>query len=660
MFVSNLKPVLITNLRPAYLVCLLALSLLLFSFASHAKELISSDETTVSLDSTFSTGLAVRMSNRDTDQIADPNFGGTDQTKMNDDNGNLNYDQGDIVSANAKVTHELFVDSGDIRLFARGFYFYDEAVVGGNTKRTPLPDRAKTVSGRNVQLLDLYMDTDFEIAGRPATLRIGNQVMNWGESLFIRNGLNSINPVDVSKIRIAGAEVRDALQPLPAFNIKMDINDEWSAEGFYLADFRNTEIEPSGTFFSTNDYVSPGGSVVHLTAFAGTDTNFDDCNLSPSLDLFRNLPLASAVATTTSGIPVNDPRFNAAVVAAVTGWSLAGICSNITRSPDREPDNQNQFGFALRGFLPQLNYAELGVYFANIHSRLPLISAVTGTQDSITFSGSDPYVLSQGQPVLNPRSTGVLTGSYAGSTRYFREFPENIKMFGMSINSNFGSTGWSLQGELVYRIDQPLQLDDDQILTYGLSPLERLRTGSGAPTSFIFVPGTFSSNNNISTTPADFGQTITGWRRKNVIQAQLAAVKSFGPSTFGDSSVFLIEFGTTQVMSLEDKNTLRYEGVGNTGADKSSWGYRLIAQTTRNNALGAISLTPRIALSHDVEGTAPAPVQNFKEGRKIITLSVNGSYLDKWRGSLSYTNSFGNNHNENDRDFLSFSISRSF
>ena len=659
MFVSNLKPVLITNFRPAYLVCLLGLSLLFFSFASHAKELISSDETTVSLDSTFSTGLAVRVSKRDSDQIADPNFGGTDLTKMNDDNGNLNYDRGDIVSANAKVTHELFVDSGDIRLFARGFYFYDDAVVGGTTKRTPLPDRAKTVSGRNVQLLDLYMDTDFEIAGRPATLRIGNQVMNWGESLFIRNGLNSINPVDVSKIRIAGAEIRDALQPLPAFNVKMDINDEWSAEGFYLADFRNTEIEPSGTFFSTNDYVSPGGSVVHITQFAGTDTNYDDCNLNSALLPLRGVPLNQAILFArnllTQLVPNPTPEQIQAVVQTTTaGWAVASVCSNVQRIPDRQPNNQNQFGFALRGFLPQLNYAEVGVYFANIHSRLPLISAIAGTEDSITFTGSDPYT-STG---IDESSTGVLTGNFAASTKFFREFPEDIGLFGLSMNSEIGSTGWSLQGELVYRIDQPLQLDDDQIFTYGLSALKGLRTGSGAPTSFIFHPSLYA--NNISDAPAQFGETITGWRRKNVIQAQIAAVKSFGPSTLGDSSVLLIEFGTTQVMSMEKKSNLRYEGVGNTGADKSSWGYRLIAQTTRNNALGAISLTPRIALSHDVEGTAPAPVQNFKEGRKVITLSVDGSYLDKWRGSLSYTNSFGNNHNENDRDFLSFSISRSF
>jgi len=35
-------------------------------------------------------------------------------------------------------------------------------------------------------------------------------VVSWGESTFIQGGMNVINPVDVSKLRVAGAELKEA------------------------------------------------------------------------------------------------------------------------------------------------------------------------------------------------------------------------------------------------------------------------------------------------------------------------------------------------------------------------------------------------------------------------------------------------------------------
>jgi hypothetical protein len=68
------------------------------------------------------------------------------------------------------------------------------------------------------------------------------------------------------------------------------------------------------------------------------------------------------------------------------------------------------------------------------------------------------------------------------------------------------------------------------------------------------------------------------------------------------------------------------------------------------------------AWAHDVEGTTPTPISNFVEGRKAMTLSINGTYLEMLRASISYTMYFGaGQHNLlHDRDFLSISTSLSF
>ncbi len=59
----------------------------------------------------------------------------------------------------------------------------------------------------------------------------------------------------------------------------------------------------------------------------------------------------------------------------------------VPRGPTIEPDDQGQYGVALKWFLPDFNQGtEFGFYFVNYHSKLPLISGRTGTQAGIANS----------------------------------------------------------------------------------------------------------------------------------------------------------------------------------------------------------------------------------------------------------------------------------
>ena len=128
----------------------------------------------------------------------------------------------------------------------------------------PCPRSARKRAGYDLNLLDAYVTGNFDVGGIPLSVRVGDQVINWGESVFIRNGLNSINPVDSSKVRVAGAEVRDVLEPVTAANIRLGLTDNLSLESFYQLRWVHTELEPAGTFFSTSDSASPGADTVHI------------------------------------------------------------------------------------------------------------------------------------------------------------------------------------------------------------------------------------------------------------------------------------------------------------------------------------------------------------------------------------------------------------
>ena len=176
----------------------------------------------------------------------------------NSDDGNLNYARG-LVSNTSSLTTELELTSGNLDLFVRMHGFVDFENLNGVRETTPLSDEAKDVAAQGFRLLDFYASGAFDPGGVPLDLRVGNQVLNWGESTFVPNGINVINPFDVSRLRTPGSELRDALLPVPMVYAAVEPVPDLSVEGFYQFGWEKTEIDPVGTYFSSNDYVGAGG-----------------------------------------------------------------------------------------------------------------------------------------------------------------------------------------------------------------------------------------------------------------------------------------------------------------------------------------------------------------------------------------------------------------
>ena len=89
-----------------------------------------------------------------------------------------------------------------------------------------------------------------------------------------------------------------------------------------------------------------------------------------------------------------------------------------------------------------------------------------------------------------------------------------------------------------------------------------------------------------------------------------------------------------------------------------------LATVSYNNALGtSLTVSPSVALAHDLVGYAPGPITaGYIKGVKRLSLGVSADYQSKIRTSLSYTNSFGGGteNTRGDRDFISASIRYSF
>jgi hypothetical protein len=180
---------------------------------------------------------------------------------VNSDDGNLNYgSSGDLISNAAKITSELDVSWRNYGAFMRATAFYDFE----NADSDFLSQRAQDLVGSDIRVLDAYGYGDHNIGERTFNWRLGWQVVSWGESTFIQGGINVINPVDVAKLRVAGAELKEAFRGIPIVSGNYDLTDSVSVEALYIFQWQQTDPDPAGSFFATNDIATPGASYAML------------------------------------------------------------------------------------------------------------------------------------------------------------------------------------------------------------------------------------------------------------------------------------------------------------------------------------------------------------------------------------------------------------
>ena len=558
-------------------------------------------------------------------RVADPDkrligiAAGGSAFSVNGDDGIQNYEKGLFTNA-AKITSEFeFSYKQAVGGFVRGFAFYDFVNQNGDRARTPLADAAKDRVGARAEFRDAFLWWRFNAGGHAGEIRGGWQVINWGESTFIQGGINAINPVDVSVLRVPGAELRDALLPVGAVKFSIKPSANTSFEAFYQYAWEQTKIDPVGSYFSTSDLAGAGATKVMLG--------------------FGSVPDSVAVGHT----PL--PPTYSPVGTAVP-----------KRTEDIEASDDGQYGVAFRLFAPKLGDTEFGLYFLNYHSRLPLIGARTGT------------------------ASGLFAGNYAATADYFLIYPEDIKLYGASFNTQLARTGIALQGEVAYRQDVPLQADDVELLYAALSPLRLLPPlPQLAP---LIGLGTLLANTN-QLGAYGFSQQIDGWRRFNTTQVQITGTKAFSQILGADQVVLVGEGAWSTVHDLPDQSVLRLDGPGtytsgNTihqtagiqpGTEpasafptSSAWGYVLAGRFEYNNAFGAVSMVPRFSFAQDVSGISPGPGGSFLEGRKSLTLGLGFQYRINWEFDLSYTTFMGADRYNliNDRDFVAANIKYSF
>jgi hypothetical protein len=641
---------------------------------------------TGSLDTTLSYGTGWRLEDPDTGLAARMSYPALvadhHGTFINKNDGDGNFDNNSKPISNVfKITSDIELKYDKYGFYASGTAFYDTTIMDRTPNRASpnlypnssscnpqttsnpsacgFPSAIDDNSGRSGRVLAAYVYGNFDISGHALNVRAGEQVLSWGEALFLQNGINSANPVSLSALRLPGAAVKEALLPLPMLSASLGLTDNLTAEAFYEFDWGYSKPDDVGTFYSGDD------------AFAGQGAD----RILVDLD-------GSALGAPTAG--PGSPS-----VAQLYNLNKYGVASNILTNkhiPDIDARRDNQYGLAFRY---SLDKTELGIFFMNTNSHIPVAQAMTGQANGALVAGSaackTASQLLSGNPAapcitsLNATALsgglgapaqqavgGVNAANYIDTTSYQLLYPNDIHMIGLSFSSAVGD--FSFSGELAYRPNDVILAElGDNLVAYNALNAATLGNGGTA------TAGTVLNNGQ----PIKAGQIVKDWVQLETYNLDLVSIYNFGPMLGSDGMTGVVEYGASYIPQGEDHRyastasllnlqgaqyaATQPEGPSDNYLDKLSMGYRLVLTSTYNDVFAGVSLSPTIRFAHDFSGNSQR-TGNFQEGRKSATVGMSALYNQAFEVAVAY-NTFWGAGNSNllaDRDNVTASLKYSF
>jgi len=575
----------------------LALGLLTAAAPAMAGEKQINDDISLKWNLKASVGAISRMeSARKENLFAGDTPGGTSGSAVSDD-GNLNYDGGEVVSAVAKAVGDVNLQYRNYGLFVRAKGWYDyvqkekdvphgnfpNEFVGGEPLSDDGFDRNSKFQGATFQ--DVFVHGTFQVNEQPLKLKAGRQTLLWGRSLYSRGSLSALNAIDLAALHRPGAEYTEFLKPAGMVTADYQFTDRLSMKSFYQYEWRAANLDGCGTFFSTLDNTA-----------VGCDATFSSSVIIPNKTAFEN-----------------------------------GLY--IPRRDEKEPDDGGQYGLKFDYAFPK-SKAKVGAYFLNYHMRLPIYSVTK--EDS-------------------PLAQGITAGN---DIAYFYEYPEDIQVIGLTADKTFEGIG-NLAMNLSYLPDMPVQINTPDLTTSRV--LEANGVPAAAAQGFATVPQdtidyVYGSGNEV-TGFKEFDIQRAEFTFTTVIPKVLGAQKTIVSAQVG--SEFIQDLPDQEDMRFRRHTNFGVGDLGEDGyVTDFSWGYQLTLKSTYANAIGPVTLTPSLTLQHGVEGYSSDDA--LQEDQRSLGLGIGMGYK-KLSADLSYTTYNDASYSVvNDRDYLSLSTTYSF
>lgn len=561
-----------------------------------------------SLDSTFTTGIGVRAQDPSCSLVGDPttSCGGRANTAQwsAGDNGNLNYKKGDFFTAYLKGTHELLLKMPDgWKFMARGTWMHD--FKADDTDRTELSNSAKRQIVDNARLLDLWVSKDFAVGGQDARVRLGNQVINWGESLFAIGGINATNALDFQRLLVPGTQLKEAVLPAPMLSIASSLGKGLNFEAYYQFRWNKTLYAPVGGYWSVADYYGEGRESV---SFSGSNFNVTGRDQASLLGRRSYTAAQGDAAITANGdFPATVGR-------------------------DIKPGNGGQYGVSMH-WKPEGTTLDLGAYYLQYHDKTPVLNLVNGSTYRWEFlEERELYGLSANFPL----------GNWAlGWELSYR--PNDA----VSLSACYHAGGALDANTNLAAVRNCPQYEDNEKYQMHLTGMLQLTPGDhgavldlfGADTGFISLEGVVVQYPGVKANKRV---------RRNIDGVLVDQVPAAGYFIFLDRS-------------NPDAPIARGGGT------ETSWGYIVDANLNYDSSvIPGWQVIPGVTFVHAVKGDTPNFAVPYLEDAKAANFYVLFTQnAGQWQGGLNFATYFGGKSDParqyyKDRDFFGAFLSRNF
>lgn len=600
-----------------------SLAVTMVSAGAHAYDFtLADDSIKASLVTNLTAGGGVRTKNPSCSLTGDPNRYGCGASANVDqwgfgDMGDLNYRKGQAFTTYLSATSELLLTmpSEGLKFMARGTAYYD--FLADSTARTPLSSDAKAQLAQNAQILDLWGQKDFHIGDQGAHVRLGNQVINWGESVFASGGINATNSVDIQKLLIPGTQLKQALLPAPMVSFASGLGSGLSMEAYYQFQWNGNRYPPVGSYWSVANNFGRGAVAATVNSGNPNAGGVDAGTIAVATG-------ANSHDTNTIGT-INNGLINGAY--AGPPFNSVGVPASVALPKNTRP----QFGVKF-GYKPSWADVNLGFYYENYTDK---------------------------SPVLSTLANGTNQWSYL----------QNRQLFGVS--ANFALGDWAIGTELSYRPRDAASLTG----CYGAGgALDFVSNGVGGFQCNQWIDRKkfqYDINGQLNLTQSEYPWLKLIKADVAVLTAELTWIYYPGFPSNGTVTRTMGGVPTTQAPAAGYFPWLNYN---------SGTGYPIAEAKGTSSSVGATidfnwtydgtvipgwQLTPGITYSRALYGYTPTFTGNYLQGAQsanlYLLLTQNPA---TWQLGLNYT-AFWGGHNTvgqpySDRNFIGFFATRNF
>ena len=563
--------------------------------------------------SNVTAGAGIRTKDPSCSLTGDPNAYGCGAAAntaqwANGDDGDLNYKKGQAYSTYLSVTSELLLTmpSEGYKLMIRGTGMYD--FLAADTERTSLSTDAEDQAVRDVDLLDFWVEKDFPIDGQNAHVRLGNQVINWGESYFAMSGINATNSLDIQKLLIPGTQLKQALLPAPMLSFASNLPAQWSTEAYYQFRWNGDRLPPVGTFWSTSDSLGRGAGPITINTNnvneGGTDAG----------------TIAGGAASNTGVVNgINQGLVNGVYAGPPT--NSFGIPVSMRMPSYYKPQYGIKFGYS-----PSNLNATFGFYYENYTDKTPVISGLP--------NGSEQY-----------------------------SYLENRQLFGVSVN--FPLRDWAIGAELSYRPHDAVALST----CYGAGgPLDSNTNGVSGIQCQQYADQKklqLDVNSQLLLSQSEYPFLKLIHADSAVLTAEATWIyypgirsnETFNSNVNGQNII--------QVLDAGYSTSLSSNGLVTPGGTASSVGLTVDFNWTYDGSLiPGWQVTPGITFTDGVYGHTPTLLANYQQGAKSINVYVLFNQNPTvWQAGINFSAFFGGNALSQpfaDRNFVGLFATRNF